>query len=246
MEKGNDFQEQEVPKETPATEPTTAPETPAPEPTLVPVPEAPEQPEPKLTPEVPEPPKIPEIQPNPFPEEPATKNPDVVEPLIFEKAPSEAEGEAAQTGEPRLAPLSKMSYADAPERTVAEHQSEIKTKWNWGAFSFTMWFGIAHRAYLGLLILLGLIPWIGWIFALVWMIIFGLNGEKWALENTANHYRDEEEFRKIMDGWNRAGLIAFIVGIVAFVLLAFLLVAFVIFMVNSIHMRENYLNFNNF
>ncbi len=32
---------------------------------------------------------------------------------------------------------------------------------------FHMWFGIANRAYLGLLILIGLIPWIGWIFGIV-------------------------------------------------------------------------------
>lgn len=79
-----------------------------------------------------------------------------------------------------------------------------------------MWFGIANRAYLGLLILLTLVPWVGWIFGIVWMIVFGFHGEKWALENRDNKYRDEEEFRKVMDGWNRAGFVAFIIGIVLF------------------------------
>ncbi|MCT0033762.1 hypothetical protein EFE21_13690, partial [Lactococcus lactis subsp. lactis] len=94
----------------------------------------------------------------------------------------------------------QSAYADIPQNRSLENQDEIKTKWNWGAFSFPMWFGIANRAYLGLLILIGLIPWIGWIFGIVWMIVFGFNGEKWALENRDNKYRDEEEFRKVMDG----------------------------------------------
>lgn len=102
-----------------------------------------------------------------------------------------------------------------------------------------MWFGIANRAYLGLLILIGLIPWIGWIFGIVWMIVFGFNGEKWALENRDNKYRDEEEFRKVMGGWNRAGFVAFIIGIVLFVIAILILIFVLVFAFN------NYNNFDN-
>ncbi len=45
--------------------------------------------------------------------------------------------------------------------------------------------------------LLVVIPWIGWIFGIVWAIVFGLNGERWALQNPDNRYRDEEEFRRL-------------------------------------------------
>ena len=128
------------------------------------------------------------------------------------------------------------TYLDIPTKTLGENESEIKPKWNWGAFSLSLWFAIAHRAYLGLLILLAIIPYIGPFFALVWAIIFGFHGEKWALESKENHYRDEEEFRKIMDGWNRAGLIAFIIGSVVFVLL----LIFIVFILTSIFNHWNF------
>ena len=138
---------------------------------------------------------------------------------------------------------SSTAYED---RSSQPEKAPIKTKWNWGAFSFTLFFGVAHRAYLGLLILLGLIPWIGPIFALVWAIIFGFHGEKWALENPDNHYRDEEEFRKIMDGWNRAGLVGFIIGIVLAIVWIVLIVAFVIWAINlpDVH-RQLFQDFGN-
>jgi hypothetical protein len=112
-----------------------------------------------------------------------------------------------------------------PFQTETEQQA-IQSKWNWGGFALTLYFAIAHRAWLGLLVLIGIIPILGQIFAFVWAIISGLNAEKWALENPDNHYRDNEEFRKVMDGWNRAGLVAFIVMIASIVIS---IIAFVIF-----------------
>lgn len=109
---------------------------------------------------------------------------------------------------------------------MENENQEIQTKWNWGAFALTLYFAIAHRAWLGLLVLIGIIPILGQIFAFIWAIIAGLNGERWALENPENHYRDNEEFRKVMDGWNRAGLIAFIIMIASFVITIIFLVIF--------------------
>jgi hypothetical protein len=151
---------------------------------------------------------------------------------------------AAEIAEPVIAPVQTESYADAPVKKLDKNESEIKTKWNWGAFSFTMWFGIGNRAYLGLLILLGMVPWIGWIFAIVWMIIFGLNGEKWALQNHDNNYRDEEEFRKIMDSWNRAGFIGFIIGAAVLVLSLIVLAIVVGFAFNNLDLIHNQINQN--
>ncbi|BAK59409.1 hypothetical protein ACYYIR_09510 [Lactococcus garvieae] len=113
----------------------------------------------------------------------------------------------------------KPSPADEPFLADNRVKSGITPKWNWGAMAMPVFFGVANRSYLGLLSLLVVIPWLGWIFGIVWAIVFGLNGERWALQNPDNRYRDEEEFRKVMDGWNRAGLVAFIIGAVVTVLL---------------------------
>lgn len=84
--------------------------------------------------------------------------PVIAEPVIAASEPLDSKVEE-KTSE-------QSAYADIPQNRSLENQDEIKTKWNWGAFSFPMWFGIANRAYLGLLILIGLIPWIGWIFGI--------------------------------------------------------------------------------
>ncbi len=125
----------------------------------------------------------------------------------------------SETEEAEAPKASQLNYADEPFLADNRVKSGITPKWNWGAMAMPVFFGVANRSYLGLLSLLAFIPWIGWIFGIVWAIVFGINGERWALQNPDNHYRDEEEFRKVMDGWNRAGLVAFIIGAVVIVLL---------------------------
>ncbi|KGF77538.1 hypothetical protein [Lactococcus lactis] len=174
-----------------------------------------------------------------FVSEPVIAEPVIAEPVIAASEPLDSKVEE-KTSE-------QSAYADIPQNRSLENQDEIKTKWNWGAFALTMWFGIANRAYLGLLILLTLVPWVGWIFGIVWMIVFGFNGEKWALENRDNKYRDEEEFRKVMDGWNRAGFVAFIIGIVLFVIAILILIFVLVFAFNSYNNFDNsYRNFGNY
>lgn len=126
---------------------------------------------------------------------------------------------------------SQSTYADEPFLADNQVKSKINTKWNWGAMALPVFFGIANRSYLGLLSLLVIVPGIGWVFGIAWAIVFGINGERWALQNPDNRYRDEEEFRKIMDGWNRAGLVAFIIGVAAviFMLLFFIMLGAAIF-----------------
>ncbi|MCL9640699.1 hypothetical protein ACTCUF_00550 [Lactococcus lactis] len=174
-----------------------------------------------------------------FVSEPVIAEPVIAEPVIAASEPLDSKVEE-KTSE-------QSAYADIPQNRSLENQDEIKTKWNWGAFALTMWFGIANRAYLGLLILLTLVPWVGWIFGIVWMIVFGFNGEKWALENRDNKYRDEEEFRKVMDGWNRAGFVAFIIGIVLFVIAILILIFVLVFAFNSYNNFDNgYRDFGNY
>lgn len=83
-------------------------------------------------------------------------------------------------------------------------KQKFGTKWNWGAFVNPIGFGVGNRAYL---CLLALVP----ILNIVWIFIAGAKGESWALANSENVYRDEEEFRKIMDTWKRGGLVQFII-----------------------------------
>lgn len=132
-----------------------------------------------------------------------------------------------------LTPLGSNAYADVAGSNSEKSHEPIKPKWNWGAFAFPLFFGVAHRVYLGLLILLVAIPGVGPLFGIIWSIIFGFNGEKWALENRDNRYRDEEEFRKNMDGWNRAGLIGFILYIVVGILIVAGLILLIFFVYND-------------
>lgn len=92
---------------------------------------------------------------------------------------------------------------------------EFITKWNWGAFMNPIWFAIANRSWL---LFLNLIP----IFNIFWVFYGALNAEAWALNEPNNEYRDDLEFRRVMDGWNRAGLIMFIVSAIFFVLYFFM------------------------
>ncbi len=100
---------------------------------------------------------------------------------------------------------------------TGEMPQELK-KWSWGAFSFTVWWGIGHKAYLSLLVL---VPF----FSLIWMIVCGVKGHEWAWK--AGNYIDANHFNAVMEPWNRAGKIAFIVGIIYF---AFMILFFIIYM----------------
>ncbi len=105
-----------------------------------------------------------------------------------------------------------------------ETKSQFTTKWNWGAFIDPFGFGIGNRAYLCLLVL---IP----IFNIVWIFISGAKAEQWALSNQDNHYRDEQEFRNVMDSWKRAGFVQFIIAaaVVVLYILIFILFGAVLF-----------------
>lgn len=96
-------------------------------------------------------------------------------------------------------------------KKVGYIMNDFNTKWNWGAFVNPFWFAIANRSWL---LFLNLIP----LFNIFWLFYGAVNAEKWALKNETNEYRDEIEFRKVMDGWNRAGLIMFIASIILSIL----------------------------
>lgn len=89
---------------------------------------------------------------------------------------------------------------------VSQRQSWV-TKWNWSGFIQCFAFGLGNRAYLNLLCLVPVLN-------LIWIFVAGFKTEKWARDNAANEYRDELEFRRIMDTWNRSGFVVFIISVV--------------------------------
>lgn len=102
------------------------------------------------------------------------------------------------------------------------------SKWNWGAFLLSIPWGFGNKTYLPLLTL---IP----VFGFFWMFVCGLKGNEWAWRN--NQYRDIEEFNRVQETWNRAGLVMIIVyvALILFFVLFFGIIAsmFAIGMGNS-------------
>jgi len=101
-----------------------------------------------------------------------------------------------------------------------------QTKWNWGAFVCWMFFAIGNRSWLAFL---NLIP----LFNLFWIFWTAAHAEQWALENATNDYRDEEEFRKIMDTYNRAGFVLFFIVLAILVVYAILFFTVFINLINQ-------------
>ncbi|MFD1484929.1 ribonuclease G [Lacticaseibacillus baoqingensis] len=84
---------------------------------------------------------------------------------------------------------------------------EIK-HWNWGAFSYNIFWGIGNKCYLPLLML---IP----VFNLVWVFVCGAKGNEWAWQN--GDYTDVATFNAVQATWSRAGLVRFLITAVGFV-----------------------------
>lgn len=93
--------------------------------------------------------------------------------------------------------------------------SEVKG-WNWGAFTFGIFWGIGNYTYLPLLCL---IP----IFNIVWIFVCGFKGNEWAWKS--GKFNSVESFIATQKTWNRAGLVSFIIGLTLFALYFVLLIA---------------------
>ncbi len=96
--------------------------------------------------------------------------------------------------------------------------------WNWGAFMYSIFWGIGNKTYLPLLTL---IP----IFNIVWVFVVGFKGNEWAWQK--GDYQDVETFKAVQATWNRAGLVQFIVAIVIFVLYMFVFASLVTSLING-------------
>lgn len=96
------------------------------------------------------------------------------------------------------------TFEGAPSSSDPSPESnrrQVPGRFNWGAFSLTLIWGIGNRCYITLLCL---VPIVGFIMPFV----AGFKGNAWAYEN--NRYRDMEEFSQVQDTWNRAGFVCFI------------------------------------
>lgn len=111
-------------------------------------------------------------------------------------------------------------------KTEIQDVSTYQTKWNWGAFVSWMFFSVGNRTYLGFL---NLIP----VFNIFWIFWTAAHAELWALENPDNNYRDEEEFRKVMDSWNRGGLVIFLVSLLFLILYSIFIFSIISAMITS-------------
>lgn len=90
-------------------------------------------------------------------------------------------------------------------------------KWNWGAFMFSIWWGIGNKAYMALLCFVPLL-------SIVWVFICGAKGNEWAWK--AGNFSDPKLFAATQDSWNRAGKVAFIIAlsIAALYILIFIII----------------------
>ena len=84
--------------------------------------------------------------------------------------------------------------------------------WCWGAFGVTLIWGIANRVYIALLVLAGVIPFVGWIVQLGVAIYLGISGHELAWQN--RRFESLQQFQDTMRVWNAWGLGIFIAGLV--------------------------------
>lgn len=100
----------------------------------------------------------------------------------------------------------KQTYSD-----ITLVPSEVK-KWNWGAFTFNIFWGIGNKTYLPLLCF---IPY----FNLIWIFVCGFKGNEWAWKSGNYSVNDIEKFLMIQNTWNRGGLAKFIIGLIGAILI---------------------------
>ncbi|MEZ7821033.1 MAG: ribonuclease G [Patescibacteria group bacterium] len=105
-------------------------------------------------------------------------------------------------------------------------------KFNWSAFSDSIFWGIGNKCYITLLTL---IPFFG----IVWMFVCGFKGNQWVWEN--GEYKTIEEFKMVQDTWNRAGLARFIYNIVIRFFIFFLVYLLIFFFIGVMAGMEEYM-----
>ncbi len=146
-----------------------------------------------------------------------------IEEPIKEPIQSTSQTQKATLDEPQVG-LANSEF----QRGNQEVPQEIK-KWNWGAFSLNIIWGIGNKTYLPLLCLIPL-------FNLVWVFICGFKGNEWAWRD--GNYTDVETFKQVQKTWSRAGIAMFIIQI----LIILLYLVFVVFILSSLwYIRDSFI-----
>ena len=119
-------------------------------------------------------------------------------------------------------PFQQESYGQGAP-SFLDYRKQLPGRFNWGAFSMPLIWGIGNNCYITLLALIPLAN-------IIMSFLAGFKGNQWALEN--NTYRDMEEFSKIQGTWNKAGFIFFIVQVVVLILGSFFWLSMVVGLLN--------------
>lgn len=107
---------------------------------------------------------------------------------------------------------------------------EIK-KWNWGAFFFNWIWGIFNNVYFSL--------WVFFpIFGLAVPFILGAKGNRWAWKN--KKWRDLAHFQKTQRNWSLAGIIIFVVSVLATLFFTLVVILTLLFVTHLLKKSEPY------
>lgn len=122
-----------------------------------------------------------------------------------------------QQGTPGQAPGYPPQYNAPPMQTQYAEVPQAIKKWNWGAFMFSMFWGIGNSAYLSLLVL---VPCLN----VIWVFVCGAKGNEWAWKS--GEFKDVEQFMAVQRTWNKAGFVYFIITMIVVVLYIISIIAF--------------------
>jgi hypothetical protein len=105
----------------------------------------------------------------------------------------------------------RENYGVANAYSQADIDKAIE-KWNWGAFFCTWLWGVFHKIYWPLLIIvLAIIPYVGSVASLCLAVYLGYNGSRIAWENGGFH--DFESFKRSQNNWAIGGFIWFVISL---------------------------------
>ncbi len=83
---------------------------------------------------------------------------------------------------------------------------EVKSGWNWGAFSLTWIWAIGNNTWIGLV---ALVP----AAELVMAIVLGIKGNEWAWQN--RRFESVQQFREVQAAWSAWGILILILKLLA-------------------------------
>ena len=103
------------------------------------------------------------------------------------------------------------NYGQANEYSQAEIDKALG-KWNWGAFFCTWLWGVCHKMYWPLLIIIvGAIPYVGQVCSIVLCVYLGMKGSRIAWDS--GRYKDFDAYKRAQHRWAIGGVIWFLLSL---------------------------------